>query len=65
MVQYTARDVVKKLEESGFVEVRITGDHHIFKHVKTGRTIAVPYARLKSMIALGTAKQILKFVDRT
>lgn len=62
MAEYLARDLVKKLQSSGFIEVNIVGDHHIFKNMVTGARVSIPYARRKDTVAVGTAHQILRII---
>ena len=50
------RDLVKKLEASGFIQVRDNGDHTIFK-APNKRLVQVPRHR---EINENTARQILK-----
>ncbi len=57
MVQTTAKDLVNALSKAGYSEIRVTGDHHIFKG-KDGTIVSVPYTRLKDTISVGTAGQI-------
>lgn len=63
MVQYIARDLVKRAKNAGFIEVRITGDHHIFKNMETGKLLAIPYSHRKDTIAVGTAHQIIRAIN--
>ena len=62
MTQYIARDLVKKLRDTGFVEVNIVGDHHIYKNMINGKRVSIPYARRKDTVAIGTAHQILSII---
>lgn len=55
-----AKKVVKLLEENGFAETRVKGDHHQFKKNGHQFVITVPYSRLKDEIAIGTARSILR-----
>lgn len=58
MTKTLVRDLVNRLKEADFVEVRIAGDHHIFKNMKNGQTVSVPYSRRKDTVAVGTAHHI-------
>lgn len=60
MTEYVAKDLVNKAEELGFVEDRIRGDHHIFKNIKDGRILTIPYTSKKSTVHIGTARAILR-----
>ena len=62
MTQYIARDLVKRLKDTGFVEVNIVGDHHIYKNMVNGKRVSIPYARRKDTVAVGTAHQILRII---
>ena len=58
MKSYSSREIIKVLENEGWVETRCNGDHHIFRHsVKKGKVI-VPHP--KKDLKLGTLKNILK-----
>lgn len=63
MVNHTAKEVVGKLKEQGFINDHVTGDHHIFVN-STGKKIVVPYSRLKDSIATGTYKAILRQLEK-
>lgn len=39
----SSREVIKKLKEDGWFLVRITGDHHHFKHSTKKGTVTVPH----------------------
>jgi predicted RNA binding protein YcfA (HicA-like mRNA interferase family) len=38
----TGRDVCRLLEPRGWVLHRVSGSHHIYKHVGRGRVLSVP-----------------------
>lgn len=58
MIFVDSRRVIKTIEKDGWYLVRITGDHHIFKHdVKRG-TVTVPHPRKD--IPKGTLNRIWK-----
>jgi predicted RNA binding protein YcfA (HicA-like mRNA interferase family) len=38
----TGRDVCRLLEARGWVLHRVSGSHHIYKHVGRGRVLSVP-----------------------
>jgi predicted RNA binding protein YcfA (HicA-like mRNA interferase family) len=51
-----SRQLIKALEEAGWVLDRITGSHHIFTHRYNPYTIPVPHP--KKDLPLGTVKSI-------
>lgn len=63
MTQYLAKDLIKRLKNANFVEVRIAGDHHIFRNMKNGKMVVVPYARRKDTVAVGTAHAIIRIIE--
>lgn len=65
MTQYLARDLINRLKGADFVEVRIRGDHHIFKNMKSGQSVSIPYSRRKDTIAPGTAHQIIDIIEKS
>jgi predicted RNA binding protein YcfA (HicA-like mRNA interferase family) len=52
-------ELVRKFERAGWVEIRQTGSHKIFKNPKSGETIPVPFHGSKE-VATGLAIKILK-----
>ncbi len=58
-MQITARIIVHQLEQSGFKEVSVRGDHHKFRN-NNGKMVIVPYSRLKENIQIGTYESILR-----
>jgi len=52
-------ELVRKFERGGWVEIRQTGSHKIFKNPQTGEIISVPYHGSKE-VATGLAKKLLK-----
>lgn len=56
------RQIVKLLLAKGFVERRVTGSHHIFRHPKTGAIVPVPLHGNRDLKA-GTLRSILKMAD--
>ena len=43
MKSYSSREVIQKLKEDGWYEVKTVGSHHQFKHpVKKGRVTVKP-----------------------
>ncbi len=55
---YSSREIIQRLKDDGWYEVRVTGSHHHFKHiVKTG-IVTVPHP--KKQIGKGLLNSILK-----
>ena len=54
----TAREVIKLLDEKGFVKVRQSGSHAIFRH-PDGRRTTVPIHK-KRDLGRGLLRQIMK-----
>ena len=52
-------ELVRKFQNAGWIEVRQTGSHKIFKDPKTGQVIPVPFHGAKEM-GTGLARKILK-----
>ncbi len=40
-----SRDIIRRLEREGWVETRVSGSHHVFKHPKTGQTLVIPHPK--------------------
>jgi predicted RNA binding protein YcfA (HicA-like mRNA interferase family) len=40
-----SRDIIGRLKQDGWVEVRIVGSHHVFKHPVTKDTVTVPHPK--------------------
>ena len=53
------KHLIKKLEDDGWVQVRIRGDHRIFKKEGHPRHLSVPGA-LNDEMPTGTMKSILR-----
>ena len=53
-----SRDIIKKLEKAGWVEVRQSGSHKQFRHPERAGTVTVPHP--KSEMAVGTIRSIEK-----
>jgi len=53
------RDLIRLLEEDGWVHVRTTGSHRTYHHPTKGTAILSPH-RLNSDVPVGTFKAILK-----
>jgi predicted RNA binding protein YcfA (HicA-like mRNA interferase family) len=52
-------ELVKKYSQAGWVEIRQTGSHKIFKNPVTGVTQSVPYHGSKE-VPTGLARKLLK-----
>ena len=57
---YTAKQVMKILEENGWVLDRIDSSHHIYRKVGFVRSVPVPYHKNKDSDLGVFAKKILK-----
>lgn len=53
-----SREIIKILEDDGWMLKRINGSHYIFKHPEKLGTIPVPHP--KKDIPIGTERNILK-----
>ncbi len=55
---YSSREIIQKLKDDGWFEVRVTGSHHHFKHsTKTG-VVTIPHP--KKQLGKGLLNSILK-----
>ncbi|MFI5193661.1 MAG: type II toxin-antitoxin system HicA family toxin [Chitinophagales bacterium] len=52
-------ELVRKYKQAGWIEIRQTGSHKIFKNAATGEIQAVPYHSSKEVPA-GLARKLLK-----
>ena len=55
-METNSRNIIKLLEQDGFVLVKVAGSHHKFK--KQGRTVTVPHP--KKDLPIGTVRNIYK-----
>lgn len=53
-----SRDVIKKIEAAGWVQVRVNGSHHHFKHPTRLGLVTVPHPEAE--MAKGTLRSIEK-----
>jgi predicted RNA binding protein YcfA (HicA-like mRNA interferase family) len=53
-----ARELIKKIEQAGWVQVRVKGSHHHFKHPRYSRLVTVPVH--KGDLPKGLVEAILK-----
>jgi predicted RNA binding protein YcfA (HicA-like mRNA interferase family) len=53
-----SRDIIRRLAREGWIEIRVAGSHHVFKHPKTDRTIVVPHP--KKDLGKGLVRAIYK-----
>lgn len=51
-----SREIIKRIEAAGWVEVRQTGSHKHFRHPTRAGTVTVPHP--KAEMAIGTLKSI-------
>jgi len=55
---YSSREVIQRLKDDGWYEVRVTGSHHHFKHTEKTGIVTVPHP--KKQIGKGLLNSILK-----
>ena len=55
----TVRDIVRELEEMGWVQVRHVGSHRQFRHPTKPGTVTVP-GRMGDALAKGTVGSIVR-----
>jgi predicted RNA binding protein YcfA (HicA-like mRNA interferase family) len=53
-----SREVIKKIEAAGWVQVRVSGSHHHFKHPMRTGLVTVPHPEAE--MARGTLRSIEK-----
>jgi predicted RNA binding protein YcfA (HicA-like mRNA interferase family) len=53
-----SRQIMRKLQQSGFVLVSVRGSHHKFRHPETGKLVILPHPR--DDIPLGTVRSIYR-----
>jgi predicted RNA binding protein YcfA (HicA-like mRNA interferase family) len=53
-----SQQLIKILQDAGWIEVRVKGSHHHFKHPEKLGIVTVPHP--KKDLPLGTVKSILK-----
>jgi len=52
-----SRLIIKELKKAGFVLVKVSGDHHKFKH-ENGKIVIVPHPQKD--LPIGTVRNIFK-----
>lgn len=57
-MRMNSKQLIKDLEEAGWVLERVRGSHHTFKHPDRGGIVTVPHP--KKDLPKGTVKGILK-----
>jgi predicted RNA binding protein YcfA (HicA-like mRNA interferase family) len=55
---YSSSEIIKLLEDAGFVLDRVKGSHHIYYNVSSKKRAVVPHP--KKDLPFGTARSILK-----
>lgn len=55
-------ELVRKYLQAGWLEIRQTGSHKIFKHPLTGETQSVPYHGSKE-VSTGLARKLLRKLE--
>jgi predicted RNA binding protein YcfA (HicA-like mRNA interferase family) len=53
-----SKDIIKRIEADGWVQVRVKGSHHQFRHPTKPGTVTVPHP--KSKMGIGTIRSIEK-----
>ncbi|MGI8705553.1 MAG: type II toxin-antitoxin system HicA family toxin [Sphingomicrobium sp.] len=53
-----SRDVIRALEADGWVQVRVSGSHHHFRHPEKPGLVTVPHPN--SDLAIGTLRSIAR-----
>jgi predicted RNA binding protein YcfA (HicA-like mRNA interferase family) len=54
----TSRDIIRRLEREGWILVRVTGSHHVFKSATSAETVVVPHP--KKDLGKGLVRAIYK-----
>ncbi len=54
----TARQLIRALQQDGFVLTRVRGAHHIYRH-PDGRRVVVAYHRTGDSFPIGTLRSML------
>ena len=62
MKALTGREVCRLLEARGWVLHRVSGSHHIYKHLKRGRVISVPVHASRTL-KKGLQRALLKSAE--
>lgn len=55
---YSSREIIRRLENDGWYEVRVTDSHHHFKHAEKAGIVTVPHP--KKQLGKGLLNSILK-----
>ncbi|MBD8473758.1 type II toxin-antitoxin system HicA family toxin [Pseudomonas sp. CFBP 8770] len=58
-----SRQLIRELEQAGWVLDRIAGSHHMFKHPRRAQTVPVPHP--KKDLPVGTVRAIRKLAGLT
>jgi predicted RNA binding protein YcfA (HicA-like mRNA interferase family) len=53
-----SRALIRRLKKHGWIEVRVVGSHHQFRHADKRGLVTIPHP--KKDLPLGTVKSILK-----
>ncbi|TAI65939.1 type II toxin-antitoxin system HicA family toxin [Bradyrhizobium sp. Leo170] len=40
-----SREIIRRLEREGWILVRVTGSHHVFKNPISGETLVIPHPK--------------------
>jgi predicted RNA binding protein YcfA (HicA-like mRNA interferase family) len=57
------REIIRILEQDGWVLQRQRGSHMVYKHPTKGGTAVVPNHGMSKDLSIGTARNILKQAD--
>lgn len=55
---YSSREVIQRIKDDGWFEVRVTGSHHHFKHTEKPGIVTVPHP--KKQLGRGLLNSILR-----
>jgi predicted RNA binding protein YcfA (HicA-like mRNA interferase family) len=58
MKTFNPKEIIKILEQNGFILSRVRGSHHILHNTKTQKTVVVPLH--KKDLPIGTCLSIIK-----
>ena len=53
-----SRDIIRRLEREGWITVRVTGSHHVFKHLDFRDIVTIPHP--KKDLGKGLVRAIYK-----
>lgn len=62
-METSSRKLLKRLQEDGWIVVRISGDHHILQHPERAHTIVVPHPKKdlpRGLVRLAAVSKVMK-----